>query len=237
MALFCGNLEGPSTVLAHPWSELMNDKRRSVFHLALALILCAACTAPGQPSVETTLPVDDPLVEVAAVDPRIVIDLPYATVNNFTGEVLYETPRCLLRASALARLSSVQDDLEARGYGLKIWDAYRPHSVQRRMWEIEPDPRFVADPERGSRHNRGMAVDVTLVQRGGAEVAMPTAYDSFTDAAEASYTGAGPAETFHRDLLIEAMQRQGFRVLASEWWHFDAEGWEQASLLDVPLGS
>jgi zinc D-Ala-D-Ala dipeptidase len=233
MALFCGKPNGPSTV--QPSHRTMNHPRRLVSCLALLLTLCVACTAPGQLSIETTAPIDDPLLDVAAIDPRIVIDLPYASSNNFTGEVLYPTPRCLLRESVLTRLSCVQDDLEKRGYGLKIWDAYRPHSVQRRMWEIEPDARFVADPEKGSRHNRGMAVDVTLVQRGGSEVAMPTRYDDFTQAAEASYDGAGPVETFHRDLLIEAMERQGFKVLASEWWHFDAEGWEQASVLDVPL--
>ena len=232
MALFCGNPEGPST--AHTADSMMNHFRRP-FCLAIALAMCVACAAPGGLAIQTTPPVENPLVDVAARDPRIVIDLPYATRNNFTGEVLYTTARCLLRESVLMRLSRVQDDLEERGYGLKIWDAYRPHSVQRRMWQIEPDARFVANPERGSRHNRGMAVDVTLVQRGGAEVAMPTSFDDFSQAADASYSEAGPAETFHRDLLIEAMQRQGFTVLASEWWHFDAEGWEQAPVLDVPL--
>lgn len=180
-------------------------------------------------------PVEDPLVDLAAADPRIQIELRYATDKNFIGSPLYPEARCLVRASVAARLSRVQDRLESEGYGLKVWDAYRPYSAQVRLWEIEPDPRHVADPRRGSRHNRGMAVDVTLVEGAGFELPMPTGFDDFTRAAEASYAEAGPVETANRELLIEAMEVEGFQVLSSEWWHFDAEGWERKPILDVPF--
>lgn len=191
---------------------------------------------PGRPAgLETVPPGDDPLVDLAAVDPRLVLHLSYGTEDNFVGEVLYPEPRALLRASAAARLVEVLDRLEPRGLGLLVYDAYRPHAVQRRMWELLPDPDYVADPARGSRHNRGMAVDVGLCDRAGTPLEMPTAHDAFEPAAAADAALPwGPARR-NRDLLIEAMAGSGFKVLRSEWWHFDAEGWEGRALLDVPI--
>jgi len=143
--------------------------------------------------------------------------------------------RCLLRESVAHRLSRVQDDLEARGLGLKVFDGYRPLSVQRRMWAVLPDPEYVADPAKGSRHNRGAAVDVTLVDTRGRELPMPSAFDEFSERAHRDYAGGTAEQRRNRRVLQEAMERHGFSGLDSEWWHFDAPGWRQYPVLDQPL--
>lgn len=202
--------------------------------VALALGALGACVAPPL-VVQTEAPVDDPLVDVRAADPRILVDLRYATADNFAGRVLYPVDRCLLRKSAMERLSRVQTALESIGLRLKIWDAYRPWSVQKVMWELVPDPLYVADPLRGSRHNRGMAVDVTLVDLDGNELEMPTDYDEFTPAAAIDAELESDEVLLRRRMLWTSMVREGFRPLQSEWWHYDAPGWEDAPVLDVPL--
>jgi len=158
----------------------------------------------------------------------------YATPDNFVGETLYPEPRIFLRRSAMERLSRVQSALESRGMGLMVFDGYRPWSVTRRMWEVIGDPDYVADPSKGSRHNRGMAVDVTLVDGRGNRLPMPTDFDAFVPEARADAEVLEPMRT-NRRVLIEAMAAQGFRVLSSEWWHFDCDGWEERALLNVPI--
>jgi D-alanyl-D-alanine dipeptidase len=175
------------------------------------------------------------VVDLWAVDPRIVTDVRYATTNNFTGQKLYPVPRCMLRESVALRLRLVQDQLVKRGLGLKVYDGYRPRSVQEELWKIMPDPDYVAPPQKGSRHNRGGAVDLTLVDAEGKELEMPTPFDSFAPAARADYAGGTATSRKNRDMLIKAMRMGRFRVLATEWWHFDAPGWENYPVLDVPL--
>jgi D-alanyl-D-alanine dipeptidase len=201
--------------------------------LAPLLLVLASCAAPAL-VIETEPPTQDPLVEVAAQDGRIRVLAVYATPNNFVGEALYPEPRIFLRRSAMERLSRVQSALESRGMGLMVFDGYRPWSVTRRMWEVIGDPDFVADPSKGSRHNRGMAVDVTLVDGRGNRLPMPTDFDAFVPEARADAEVLEPMRT-NRRVLIEAMAAQGFRVLSSEWWHFDCDGWEERALLDVPV--
>ncbi|MGB0330420.1 MAG: M15 family metallopeptidase [Planctomycetota bacterium] len=201
--------------------------------LAPPLLALASCAAPAL-VIETEPPTQDPLVEVAAQDGRIRVLAVYATPNNFVGEALYPEPRIFLRRSAMERLSRVQSALESRGMGLMVFDGYRPWSVTRRMWEVIGDPDFVADPSKGSRHNRGMAVDVTLVDGRGNRLPMPTDFDAFVPEARADAEVLEPMRT-NRRVLIEAMAAQGFRVLSSEWWHFDCDGWEERALLDVPV--
>ncbi len=159
----------------------------------------------------------------------------YATTNNFMRRTLYKQSRCLLRAIAAEQLSQVQSDLEAEGLGLKVYDCYRPLSVQKQMWKLVPDNRFVANPATGSRHNRGSAVDVTLVDQLGKELTMPTAFDDFTEQADIDYDGASPIAKRNRQRLKEAMVKRGFAPLQTEWWHFDAANWAQFPVLDVPL--
>jgi D-alanyl-D-alanine dipeptidase len=201
--------------------------------LALVLLALASCAAPAL-VIETEPPTQDPLVEVAAQDGRIRVLAVYATPDNFVGEALYPEPRIFLRRSAMERLSRVQSALESRGMGLMVFDGYRPWSVTRRMWEVIGDPDYVADPSKGSRHNRGMAVDVTLVDGRGNRLPMPTDFDAFVPEARADAEVLEPMRT-NRRVLIEAMAAQGFRVLSSEWWHFDCDGWEERALLDVPV--
>jgi D-alanyl-D-alanine dipeptidase len=178
---------------------------------------------------------DEPLVLVSDLDPTIVIDLKYATEDNFVGEVLYDTSLCYLRKSVAERLVRVQKRLRKNGLGLKIWDAYRPLSVQWKMWELVPDPRYVADPRIGSRHNRGAAVDVTLVDAQGRELVMPTGFDDFSEKAHRNYMDLPDSVLQRRALLEAAMTAEGFLPLPTEWWHFDAPGWEKYPVLDVDL--
>ncbi len=199
--------------------------------IARALVVAlAACRAAPEDAGE-------PLVDLARVDPTIRVALTYATPDNFVGETLYDADVCLLRASVAERLARVQARLAPRGVGLLVWDGYRPLSVQRRMWALVPDRRFVADPARGSRHNRGAAVDVTLVDFRGRPLAMPTAHDDFSERARSDSDDLSAAARANRELLRAAMEAEGFAQLASEWWHFDAPGWEGYAVLDVPVAA
>lgn len=175
------------------------------------------------------------LVDIRQVNPRIRLDIRYATANNFTKTKVYDEARCFLRPEVARRLSQVQRDLEARGLGLKVYDCYRPLSVQRKFWALMPDERYVADPAKGSRHNRGAAVDLTLVDAAGRELPMPTPYDDFTPKAHPGATDLPPEAIRNRETLKNAMMRRGFTVFPTEWWHFDAPGWENYPILDVPF--
>lgn len=176
------------------------------------------------------------LVDLAAAVPGVVLDVRYATPENFLGRALYPVPRALLRRPAAEALAAAQRELAAEGLGLKVWDAYRPYAVTVAMWEPIRDPDYVADPAKGSRHNRGCAVDVTLVRLAtGEELAMPTAHDDFSERAAHGYADL-PAEALaNRERLRAVMERHGFAPLPSEWWHYDFAGWERFELLDLPL--
>ncbi|MBK8913254.1 MAG: M15 family metallopeptidase [Phycisphaerales bacterium] len=175
------------------------------------------------------------LVDLAALTPPPVIDLCYATDRNFTGVVLYPAARAWLVASAAERLQRVTAELAEEGLRLVVWDAYRPLSVQRRMWEAHPDERFIAPPTRGSRHNRGASVDVALAGGDGGLLEMPTDFDEFSPRAHSAYEGCSAAARVHRDRLRAAMTAAGFVGIQDEWWHFDAPDWREHPLLDVAL--
>lgn len=225
---------------------------------AIALLACLIACQSYLPSVagssdrfsplvanprSTTSPTAQPkklpkrvqLVDLHVLNAGVRLDMRYATANNFMQRPLYKQSRCLLRAITAEQLSQVQSDLEAEGLGLKVYDCYRPLSVQKQMWKLVPDDRFVANPATGSRHNRGSAVDVTLVDQLGNELTMPTAFDDFTDRAAIDYDGATPLAKQNRQRLKEAMVKRGFAPLQTEWWHFDAANWTQFPVLDVPL--
>ena len=180
---------------------------------------------------------NDRLVDIRSVNPHIVLDIRYATQNNFTRSRLYGVARCLLRSTVARKLSLVQQDLEKRGLGLKVYDCYRPLSVQRQMWRLFPNPRYVANPAIGSRHNRGAAVDVTLVNRNGDELEMPTEFDNFTVRAGRNYRGGSLQSRRNRQLLENVMKKYEFIPMPSEWWHFDADDWRKFSILDLRLES
>lgn len=153
-------------------------------------------------------------------------------------EVLYPVAAAWLRAPAAEALAAVQRDLAADGLALKVYDAYRPYRVTVRMWEKIRDPDYVADPARGSRHNRGAAVDVTLVDAAtGEELPMPTGYDDFTPRAHHSFEDLPAEARGNRNRLRAVMEANGFDPLPTEWWHYDFRGWEGFELLDLPLES
>jgi zinc D-Ala-D-Ala dipeptidase len=175
------------------------------------------------------------LVEIQEVNSAIILDIKYATTDNFTQKQVYTQAKAYIRKEVALQLDKVQKELELQSLGLKVWDAYRPHQVQYIFWELVPDIRYVADPERGSRHNRGAAVDVTLVDLQGNELEMPTLFDDFTEKAHRNYTALSQQVICNRTLLEEIMTKHGFQGLSTEWWHFDYKGWEKYDLLDIPF--
>jgi len=181
---------------------------------------------------------DEPLVDLKNVDPTILIDLRYITNQNVTGHPLYPAgAACLIRKSVAERLRYAQYILRQRGYGLKIWDAYRPPSVQRALFEaVSKTPRYVADPEKRALHTWGVAVDATLVDAQGHDVPMPTGFDEFSDDAMMHYAGGNPVVSKNLDLLQRAMGTAGFYGMHREWWHFIARNWRDfGPLPDIDL--
>ena len=175
------------------------------------------------------------LVDATTIVPRLQLDVRYATSANFTHRRLYAHARCLLHDAVARRLAEVQRELAARGLGLVAYDCYRPLSVQKRMWALVPDERYVSDPAKGSRHNRGAAVDVGLVDARGRALPMPSAYDEFSARAHRDFSGGSDEARANRALLEAAMQRHGFSGLPTEWWHFDAVDWQAYPISDEPL--
>lgn len=177
------------------------------------------------------------LVDVEGRIPRAVLDLRYATAENFTGKALYPSARCLLRREVAERLARAAARLEKQGYRLRIYDCYRPLSVQRAMWEVFPRPGFVGDPGRGgSLHNRGAAVDVGLSAMDGSELEMPTPFDAFERRAHVDATDGIPSKArLRRDRLRAAMEAEGFVVNRREWWHYAARDARRFPVLDVPI--
>lgn len=175
-------------------------------------------------------------VDVRVMIPGIIVDLKYAGTDNAFGEALYSSEKCLLRREVAIALKKVQERLEKRGLQLVIWDAYRPLSVQRKMWQKVSDERYVANPAKGSRHNRGAAVDVTLADSKGKLLHMPTDYDDFSEKAHRDYAGADTTAAKNAKLLEEVMASEGFIPLPTEWWHFDYVSWEKYPVLDLIPG-
>ncbi len=175
---------------------------------------------------------DTSLVEINKVNPNIILDIRYATNNNFLKKKVYPEACCFLRKAAAIKLDLIQNELEKIGLGLKIYDGYRPLSVQKQMWKIMPDNRYVANPAKGSRHNRGAAVDLTLVDKNGNELKMPTPFDSFEQKAHHSYQNLSDKIKQNRWILKTIMEKYGFKSITSEWWHYDLIGWSKFSILN-----
>lgn len=175
------------------------------------------------------------LVEVRSIDPAILVDLIYATDKNFTGQVLYKVEVCLLRRGTAEKLAAANAEFGQDGYRLKVWDAYRPRSVQRIMWQYKPDGVYVADPDVGSNHNKGAAIDVTLVDKNGYELEMPTDFDDFSEQASRNYAGMSETARNNMDYLTAVMVKHGFKPIQSEWWHFNDEDLAQYDFLTLTL--
>ena len=177
----------------------------------------------------------EPLVDFAKIHPSAILDIRYATKNNFVHEAVYPEAKCLLRASVARSLAAAAADFEEKGLRLVVFDCYRPLSVQKKFWALLPDERYVANPAKGSNHNRGAAVDVTLADARGRELPMPTAYDDSGPRSHRDWKGSSPEERKNMRLLETVMLHHGFVGLPTEWWHFDAKGWERYPVEDAPL--
>jgi D-alanyl-D-alanine dipeptidase len=206
--------------------------------MPIGSLLRAAALAAGLSTAEgpAAAPASEPLVEVTPLIADAVLDVRYATPNNFLGRAVYPAARCLLRRSVAERLVTAAAGLRERGFRLRLYDCYRPLRVQWEMWKLVPKPGYVADPRTGSNHNRGAAVDLSLADAAGAEVEMPTPYDSFEPRAHANARkGVSAAARRHRAILREAMERAGFTVNPKEWWHYDAPDPKRFPVMDEPL--
>ena len=194
---------------------------RSIDELRSAALL-------AEPPAQTGEFRDSELVELVALDPSFKLDVRYATTNNFMGAVFYDEPRAFLQKPAAEALVRVHRKLKERGYGLLIHDAYRPWFVTKMFWDATPESQkiFVANPANGSRHNRGCAVDLTLYDLStGEPIEMTGGYDEFSERSYPGYIGGTSLQRWHREMLREAMEEEGFEVYEAEWWHFDYKDW------------
>jgi len=176
------------------------------------------------------------LVEIKKAIPNIKLDIRYATRNNFMQQVMYKQARAFARKPVVEALKKIQKELNKKGYGLKIFDGYRPYAITVEFYKKASDKNFVANPAKGSKHNRGCAVDLTLINlKTGKELVMPTPYDSFSAAAAAKFEKVSPEARKNRDFLIAIMARYQMNVLENEWWHYDFSGWRGYDLMDIPF--
>ena len=208
--------------------------------LAVLALWLSGQGATAEPKTAAARPPDlraEPMVEVAAVCPSIVIELRYGTARNVTGKAIYPpNARCLVRRSVAERLKKAQEELLTKKVRLKIWDAYRPAWAQQILWDAIKNPEYVGEPARGgSLHTFGVGVDVTLVDAKGRELPMPTDFDDFSPAAGRIYRGKDPVVAANLLTLQKAMVHAGFWTLRDEWWHFVAEDVKNFGPIDTPL--
>lgn len=220
--------------------------RRTTRRARMAATLCALALIPAlalsqatqqPPKEEGEFRAPD-LVELVKLDRSIRLQIRYATSNNFVGRPVYKEARAFLQRPAAEALVRANRALKKHGYGVMVFDGYRPWRVTKLFWEITPEDKkqFVADPSKGSRHNRGCAVDLTLYDlRTKREVEMPSGYDEMTERAHVNYAGGTGEQRRLRDLLRSAMEAEGFKVYDPEWWHYDFKDWRQYPIQDVPF--
>ena len=211
--------------------------RKLLFGIALFLIsLPAPAQSPAEmPKEKGTFRQPD-LVELVKLDPTIKLDIRYAGSNNFVGKPVYTEARAFLQRPAAEALARINQGLRKKGYGLLVFDGYRPWAVTKIFWDITPPDKkqFVANPAQGSRHNRGCAVDLSLFDlKTGKEVEMPGAYDEMTERSHPNYKGGTAEQRKMRDLLRAAMEADGFKVFDVEWWHFDFKDWREYPILNI----
>lgn len=176
------------------------------------------------------------MIELTKLSKTIKLDIRYATADNFVGRPVYSEARAFLQRPAAEALISVNKLLKREGLGLVIYDGYRPWSITKLFWEVVPEDKrmFVADPRKGSKHNRGCAVDLSIYDlKTGRSIPMPSGYDEFTERASPNYAGGTVEETANREKLRRMMESAGFTVNPKEWWHFDYKDWEQYAIYDI----
>ena len=167
-------------------------------------------------------PEDDEYVLVNKYIPDIYVELMYATDNNFTGVRIYDFTDAYLRYGTVKKLANVQKELKEQGYSLKIWDAYRPFEAQQKLWEVYPDPNYVANPANGmKKHNLGGTVDITMVAADGSVISMPTEFDDFSLKADRNYSDIDNEEAVNNVMILQnAMGNNGFTGYQGEWWDY-----------------
>jgi D-alanyl-D-alanine dipeptidase len=174
------------------------------------------------------------LVNLEAMVPGIRLDIRYATTDNFTRSKIYSSAMAYTRLPVARALAGVQQELSGKGLGIKVFDAYRPYAATLMFYEVMHDTVFVAAPWKGSRHNRGCAVDITLIDlRTGKELPMPTPFDDFTKKASPAFMDLPEEALKNRKILVDVLSAWGFTVNPDEWWHFDYKGWENYELMDL----
>jgi D-alanyl-D-alanine dipeptidase len=206
----------------------------TVFLLASATNLYAQLTIVTSSQYDSIVNVSPKLKLVPLKSDYIQQNIKYATADNFTHEIVYDTAALFLALDAHAALLKVVDFLKLNNVGLIVCDAYRPYRYTVKFWELIHDSRYVADPRKGSRHNRGCAVDVGLYDlKTGKPLDMPTAYDDFSEKAAANSKGRTKLQSKNVELLQQAMMRNGFQLFATERWHFDFTGYQQYPIYDI----
>ncbi len=214
---------------------MMRKPKFSFALLVLFLILSFQAFAQDGPPKEENKR-EARLVELITLDPSIKLDIRYATENNFVGKKVYPEARAFLQRPAAKALVKVHQKLKKQGLGLVIFDGYRPWSITKLFWEVtsEDKRKFVANPAKGSKHNRGCAVDLSVFDlKTGQLIDMPSGYDEFTERASPDYAGGTEKERENRDMLRRLMEGAGFTVNPNEWWHFDFKDWEKYAIYDI----
>lgn len=209
---------------------------------AILLAILVSVAVPTSAAARDAPPPDSlrqsDLVEVTLRDSTLHADVRYATTNNFMGRPMYSQARVFLQRPAAEALMRANRALRRLGFGLLLFDGYRPWSVTKAFWDATPRAQriYVANPRKGSKHNRGCAIDCSLYDLAtGREVPMPSPYDDFTNKAAAAYEGGTASERRTRGILRRAMEEQGFAVNPDEWWHFDYKDWKSYPILDIPF--
>lgn len=237
-------------ILSNPRNKLINQHNiQRIFFVIFSTLLVQV--SPAQDGIQEKLDVtkklkdyrnqvrQDPekrMVELSSLIPGIVYDIRYASLNNFMHRLMYpqKINYTFLRASAAQKLLQVQKELNEKGLAIKIFDAYRPYSVTVKFWKLVKDERYVANPAKGSGHNRGIAVDLTLINfKTGDELNMGTGFDNFTDSAHQSFTSLPEEILQNRTLLKSAMEKYGFKALETEWWHYYLPDSKKYEVLDI----
>lgn len=200
------------------------------------ILFCGVLAQDGPPHEEKKREAD--LVELTKLNKTIKLDIRYARTDNFTGQAVYPEARAFLQRDAAKALLRVHKKLKKDGLGLVIFDGYRPWRITKLFWDVVKldERKYVADPAKGSKHNRGCAVDLSIYDlKTGSLIPMPSDFDEFTERASPDYTGGTDEERANRDKLRKLMEAEGFTVNPNEWWHFDYKDWQDYAIYDIPF--
>lgn len=213
----------------------MRVRRPNFALVILCLILVSGSLAQSGPPKEQRKR-EAHLVELVTLDNTIKLDIRYATSDNFVGRPVYPAARAFLQKPAAKAVVAVHRRLKKQGLGLVIFDGYRPWTITKLFWDVVPEDKrkFVADPAKGSKHNRGCAVDLSIYDlKSGELIDMPSGYDEFTERASPNYAGGTERQRENRELLRRLMEDEGFTVNPNEWWHFDYKNWQDYAIYDI----